>query len=81
MKVELKQVVDQLTEYLDLPVPLKVSALVEDETIVGWTIVHVYDDRTIKPITSNKFKNIKELCDNNYDIVMDYLYELENGSK
>lgn len=64
MKVELKQIIDQLTEACGLDDGYKVSALIDDENdnkIVGWTIVKVYDDGHIEPYNDVKFNNINEL--------------------
>jgi hypothetical protein len=62
MKVELKEIIDQLTDAINLRDDFKVSALVDDDKIVGWTIVEVHEDGSIKPIDKNlKFNNIKEL--------------------
>ena len=63
MKVELKQIIDQLTEACGLSDGYKVSALIDDENnkIVGWTIVRVYEDGRIEPYNDVKFKNINEL--------------------
>lgn len=61
MKVELKQIIDELTDAINLPNGQKVSALVDNEKIVGWTIVNVHEDGTIVPISDKKFNNIKEL--------------------
>ena len=67
MKVELKEIINQLTEAINLQDGFKVSALVDDNTnqIVGWTIVEVADDGTISVVDeSMKFNTIKELFDN-----------------
>lgn len=64
MKVELKQIIDQLTEAVDLNEGFKVCALIEDEDIVGWTIVQVNEDGTLEPFEHTQYKNIKELLDN-----------------
>lgn len=62
MKIELKQIIDQLTEACGLDDGYKVSALIDDnENIVGWTIVKVFEDGHIEPINDVKFKNIDEL--------------------
>lgn len=61
MKVELKQIIDELTDAINLPNGQKVSALVDNEKIVGWTIVNVHEDGTIVPISDKNFNNIKEL--------------------
>ena len=62
MKVELKEIIDQLSEAIGLEGGLKVSALVADnEEIIGWIIVKVYDNGTIKPTSDRKFKSLKEL--------------------
>ncbi len=62
MKVELKPIIDQLSEALDFEEKKKVAALVEDEKIVGWTVVNVQDDGTLIPIPSaDRFNTLKEL--------------------
>lgn len=64
MKVELKQIIDQLTETCDLKKGWKVSALIDDnENIIGWTIVKVYNDGRIEPLKNIRFNNIKELIE------------------
>ena len=64
MKVELKTIIDELTECLPLKEGLKVSALIENDEIVGWTVVSVADDGTISQIFNNfYFKSLKELFD------------------
>ena len=63
MKVELKEIIEQLSEAINLTEGYKVSALIDDEQdnkIVGWTVVKVFDDGTIKPVNKN-FDNLKEL--------------------
>ena len=63
MKVELKEIIEQLSEAINLAEGYKVSALIDDEQdnkIVGWTIVKVFEDGTIKPVNKN-FDNLKEL--------------------
>lgn len=64
MKVELKEIINQLTEAVNLDEGFKVSALIDDTTskIVGWTIVEVADDGTISMVDKDmKFNTIKEL--------------------
>ena len=61
MKVELKQIIDELTDAINLPKGQKVSAIIDTDKIVGWTIVEVHEDGTIKPISDKKFNNLKEL--------------------
>lgn len=64
MKVELKQIIDQLTEACELNKNYKVSALINDNgDISGWCIVKVYNDGHIKPINNIRFNNIKELIE------------------
>ena len=60
MKVELKQIIDQLSNALDFDEKKKVAALVEDEKIVGWTVVDVQDDGTLIP-SDDRFATLKEL--------------------
>lgn len=67
MKVELKEIINQLTEAVNLDEGFKVSALIDDTTskIVGWTIVEVADDGTISMVDKDmKFNTIKELLNN-----------------
>ena len=61
MKVELKQIIDELTDAINLPKGQKVSAIIDTDKIVGWTIVEVHEDGTIKPISDKKFNNLKGL--------------------
>lgn len=64
MKIELKQIIDQLSEAINLDNGYKVCAMIDsdkDNEIVGWNIVKVLDDGTIIPQNDYKFKNIKEL--------------------
>lgn len=61
MKVELKEIINQLSEAIQLDNGTKVSAVIDGNSIVGWTIVTVFDDGTIKPINDKVYKNLKEL--------------------
>ena len=61
MKVELKEIINQLSEAIQLEDGTKVSAIIDGNSIVGWTIVTVFDDGTIKPINDKVYKNLKEL--------------------
>ena len=61
MKVELKQIIDELTDAIDLPKGQKVDALIDTDKIVGWTIVEVHEDGSINPTSDKKFNNLKEL--------------------
>ena len=61
MKVELKQIIDELTDAINLPKGQKVAALIDSDKIVCWTIVDVHEDGSIKPISNKKFNNLKEL--------------------
>lgn len=66
MKVELKQIVDQLTEAIGLKEGYKVSAMIDDSKenqLVGWMVVKVLEDGTLLPQSELKFKNIKELIE------------------
>lgn len=64
MKVELKQIIDQVTEALDLPDYLRVCALI-DETeinkIVGWNVAEINEDGDIRLIFDKSFENLKEM--------------------
>ena len=61
MKIELKQIIDELTDAINLPKGQKVAALIDIDKIVCWTIVDVHEDGSIKPISNKKFNNLKEL--------------------
>ena len=61
MKVELKEIIDQLTETVNIKKGQKVSALIDGGKIVGWMIVNVSKDGSIKPIDNTVYKNIREL--------------------
>jgi hypothetical protein len=62
MKVELKQIIDQLTEALNLTENVKVCALIDDNgDIVGWNIVDVDEDGKLTPQFDTPFRNLKQL--------------------
>ena len=64
MKVELKEIVDQLTEAIDLKPGYKVSALIDTDNgdkLCGWMIVQKSEDGTVIPVDGTKFNNLKEL--------------------
>lgn len=63
MKVELKPIIDQLTEVVDLREGFKVCALVEDDDIIGWSVVQLNEDGTIIPFDHHQFKTLKQLID------------------
>jgi hypothetical protein len=58
----LSQVVDQLTEALDIQEGSKIAALIDGEKIAGWTRVYTYDDGTIEPVPDEpSYCTIKDL--------------------
>lgn len=62
MKVELKQIVDQLSDVLELDPGEKVCALIDDNgDIVGWNIVYVDEDGKLTPQFDTPFRNLKKL--------------------
>lgn len=61
MKIELKQITDELTDAINLPKGQKVAALINIDKIVGWTIVDVHEDGSIKPTSDKMFNNLKDL--------------------
>ena len=62
MKVELKQIIDQLSETCNLDNNHNVAAIIDhNDNIVGWTIVEVFEDGNIKPLEGVNFNSIKEL--------------------
>ena len=64
MKVELREIVDQLSEALNFADGYKVSAALDEGKIVGWVPVKVGEDGTLTPLGhGNVFKNIKALFD------------------
>ena len=76
MKIELKQIVDQLTEALSLGEGFKIAACFGDddkENIESWIVVKVLEDGTLLPQSNMRFKNIKEMFDK-------YSKELANHS-
>lgn len=71
MKVELKQIIDQLSEALGVRKGFKISAIIDDdnETIIGWTIVKVSEDGTIEMVHKDlKYANLKELIQRWYKV-------------
>jgi hypothetical protein len=65
MKIELKPIIDQLSEAIELDDGYKVSALIDNrEDIVGWTIVRVFEDGRFEPIDKDlQFNTIKDLIE------------------
>ena len=66
MKVELKEIVDQLSEAIELKPGYKVSALIDtdnNDKLCGWMIVQESEDGTITPVDGTKFNNLKELLE------------------
>ena len=62
MKVELRQITDQLSEALELDPSEKVCALIDDnDNIVGWNIVDVDEDGKLTPQFDTPFRNLKQL--------------------
>lgn len=61
MKIELKQIINELTDAINLPKGQKVAALINIDKIVGWTIVDVHEDGSIKPTSDKMFNNLKDL--------------------
>ena len=64
MKVELKEIVDQLTEAIELKPGYKVSALIDtdnNDKLCGWMIVQKSEDGSVTPVDGKKFNNLKEL--------------------
>jgi hypothetical protein len=67
MKIELKLVIDQLTELLNLSGNRKVSAVINEEydnEFLGWCLVRQEEDGTIVPQLGTRVPTIKELYDN-----------------
>ena len=77
MNVELKPIIDQLSDALPLTKPLKVAAIIDEENnneIIGWTIVYVHEDGTISKSSLKEkmlfgiFGTLKELFNYYYGI-------------
>jgi len=74
MKVELKEIIDQLTEAVGLEEGYKVASLVDDDgnTLLGWCIVKAYEDGRIAPVKKKKngksrtYKDLKDLFKHEY---------------
>lgn len=72
MKVELKLIIDQLTEALGIKDDRKVAALFDDQNnneFVGWCIVQYEEDGEIIPIPGTKCQTIKELFEKFYETI------------
>ena len=70
MKIELKQIIEQLNEAICLEPNFTVAAMfnedapIDDSEIIGWTIVEKYEDGTVVPFADFEgFKTIKELIE------------------
>ena len=75
MKVELKPIIDQLSEALRLSENKKVAAIIDEvnnNEIIGWTIVYVNEDGTISKSSLKEekmlFGTLKELFNYYYGI-------------
>ncbi len=65
MKIELKDIINQLSQGIDLDEGFKVSVVIDENNnnkIAGWTVVKVSEDGTIEPI-DKIYNNLKELID------------------
>ena len=65
MKIELKDIINQLSQGIDLDEGFKVSVVIDEnnnDEIAGWTVVKVSEDGTIEPI-DKIYNNLKELID------------------
>ena len=61
MKIELTQIINELTDAINLPKGQKVAAVIDIDKIVCWTIVDVHEDGSIKPTSDKMFNNLKDL--------------------
>jgi hypothetical protein len=72
MKIELKTVIDQLTEALSLEDGVKVAAMIDfddpkvpEGKLLGWTLTKVFEDGSTKIYDEKlKYNTLKELFDN-----------------
>ncbi len=60
MKVELKPIIDQLTEAIGLPAGMTVAALIDNDELLGWIIARKMPDGQIIP-ESKTYQTIKDL--------------------
>ena len=70
MKIELKLVIDQLTELLNLSGNRKVSAVINEEydnEFLGWCLVRQEENGQIIPQLGTRVATIKELFENFYE--------------
>lgn len=73
MKIELKEIVQQLSELLNLPEDERVSACFDGDKLVGWNVVYVAEDGTITPTFDEIYPSIAELYEYEYcDPEIDY---------
>lgn len=64
MKIELKQIIEQLNEAIHLKPDFTVAATIDGCEIIGWTIAEKHEDGTVVPIVGfDGFKTIKELIE------------------
>ena len=66
MKIELKKILEQLTDICDLPNDHKVAAIIDEDNnneILGWEIVKVYENNAILPIDAKVYITIKDLIE------------------
>ena len=62
MKVELKPIIDQLTEAIGLPIGMTVAALIDNDELLGWIIARKMPDGQIIPVSKSKtYPTIKDL--------------------
>ena len=75
MKIEIKQVTEQLTGALRLARNLKAAVLVDEaENIAGWCVVRQEEDGGIYPV-SNRYDNLKQLLDADLTQYQEYDFE------
>lgn len=67
MQIELKELIDQLTEALNLPEGQKLGACVDYKkkpVIQGWCIVRIFPDGRIEPINKTVYPRLKDVLEN-----------------
>lgn len=66
MKIELKPIVEQLTEAVGLEKGYAVGAMIDednDDKLIGWMILKVLEDGTLLPQSNKQYNTIKEMLE------------------
>ena len=61
MKVELKPIIDQLSDAIGLPVGTTVAALIDNGELKGWTLARLMPDGQLISVSEKTYATIKDL--------------------